>query len=84
MEIDKLKEDYERNASISIDELLGRQIEREGLKNTIGKYCIMRDSLWRIVEKSDNSDASDITDAIAVIDCILYGLQKKYRIHGED
>lgn len=75
IEIDKSKQEYAQNATLSIVELLNNQVNLYGIKGTIERYCIMRDALWVIAEKLSDSDASDITDAIAVIECILKDLR---------
>lgn len=75
IEIDKSKQEYAQNATLSIVELLDNQVNLYGIKGAIERYCIMRDALWVIAEKLNDSDASDITDAIAVIECILTDLR---------
>lgn len=75
MEIDKAKQEYAQNATLTIVELLDNQVNLYGIKGAIERYCIMRDALWEITGKLSNSDVSDVTDAIAVIECILTNLR---------
>lgn len=75
MDIEKAKRMYEEETYMSISERIETEIGLSGIQKTIEHYCIMRDALWIIAGKLNNGDATDVSDAIAVIENILFGLR---------
>ena len=77
LDVNKAKREYEEKAKLGINEALNYRLRLQGAKSLLEDFTIMRDSLWEVTKKLNDSDASDVSDAIFIIECIRTELRCK-------